>query len=297
MQVGRWHEGLWELRIQDSSPSTDTNLALGYQGATSKPKLAFRLLYKLLERELDINEVLGALLVGESLYLAASEGNDSMVDALIEAGANANTVTDVSSETPLHAAAAGGHLSVARTLLDNGASVGEILYLAASEGNDSMVDTLIKAGANANTVTDVSSGTPLHAAAAGGHLSVARILLENGASVVLETKLGHTPLHIAAAANRLKVVQMLLEHGANPKATAKDGSIPLHKAQAAGHSDVMQLLESDVNANANANAAAKGEYAPQHAAAAEGDDGHGSMGRDDRYHALPLLGNKRRKIG
>ncbi len=62
--------------------------------------------------------------------------------------------------------------------------------------------------------------TPLHEATAEWHRKVVQLLLENGAHVNAETKLGETPVHKAAIWGRQEVVQLLLERGAD--ATEED---------------------------------------------------------------------------
>ncbi len=53
------------------------------------------------------------------------------------------------------------------------------LYLAALEGQEAAVNLLLDNGALVN-ITETGLNTPLHAAAAGGHVGIAALLLERG---------------------------------------------------------------------------------------------------------------------
>ncbi len=68
--------------------------------------------------------------------------------------------------------------------------------------------------------------TPLHEAAAMGHLEVARLLLERGADVNAKNKHGFTPLHFAAGIGHTDVAKLLLEHGADVNAKDEHGRTP-----------------------------------------------------------------------
>lgn len=71
--------------------------------------------------------------------------------------------------------------------------------------------------------------TFFHAAAGYNHVSVARVLIENGAKVNAKTKFagtsnytwsphfGETPLHLAVLLGGADMVNLLLEAGADPK--------------------------------------------------------------------------------
>ena len=62
---------------------------------------------------------------------------------------------------------------------------------------------------------ECSMGTALHAACAGGHLSVVHILLQVGANMDVLDREQNTPLMLAAVANHSAVVKYLVKAGAN----------------------------------------------------------------------------------
>jgi len=80
--------------------------------------------------------------------------------------------------------------------------------------------------------------TPLHMAAAGYRVEIAKLLLAVGADVNAAGKLRHaTPLHYAADGNperdaqrQIAMIRLLLEAGADIQAQDKNGATPLHRA-------------------------------------------------------------------
>jgi ankyrin repeat protein len=83
------------------------------------------------------------------------------------------------------------------------------------------VELLLKLGADANAVNHAGE-TPLHCAAATGHLLSLKLLLEAGAKTEAADYNGATPLLLAAWHCRSAHLQMLLEAGANTAARTDD---------------------------------------------------------------------------
>ncbi len=73
--------------------------------------------------------------------------------------------------------------------------------------------------------------TPLHLAAAGGHLEAARLLLDNRAPVSACSRTRTTPLHEAVERSHVDVVALLLERGADPTVKNTGYGTPLQAAQ------------------------------------------------------------------
>ncbi|KAH8982508.1 ankyrin repeat-containing domain protein, partial [Lactarius akahatsu] len=94
---------------------------------------------------------------------------------------------------------------------------------------------------------------PLVAALHGGHIRVAELLFQHGASVEVQGRFARTPLHRAVEwSNDVAVgaVQFLLEHGADANARQQDLSTPLHLGAARGYFEVAHMLlhrGADVN--------------------------------------------------
>lgn len=94
---------------------------------------------------------------------------------------------------------------------------------------------------NAHNATG-NGGTPLHAAAEKGYVSVTEYLLANHADVNAKDNQGLTPLHIAARNGHKRLCEMLLAAGANVNAADNDGYTPLHLAAIKGYLSVAETL-------------------------------------------------------
>ena len=118
-----------------------------------------------------------------SLHLASFFGQVDCVQVMLELGASvkmrsANTM----GNTPLHAAAAGGHREVCAVLLSHNAEV---------------------------NAEQASQYTALHSAAANGSEELVRLLLAHEANPTAKSEKGETPLDMARARNHSSVVALL----------------------------------------------------------------------------------------
>lgn len=116
------------------------------------------------------------------------------------------------------------------------------LHLAAFFGKEEAARILLESGARVGTYTrNPFANQPLHAAAAGRHVGICRLLLAAGADVNSMQHGGFTPLHEAAQHGDDEMVELFLSAGADPSAVA-DGGTPADLAEAAGHRDVAARL-------------------------------------------------------
>ena len=76
------------------------------------------------------------------------------------------------------------------------------LVLAAHQGHKIICEELLNKGANVNHSRNDKTTTALHAAICGGHSTIVRLLLENGANPLAQTQLGETAISIARRDNR-----------------------------------------------------------------------------------------------
>eukprot|EP00933_Yihiella_yeosuensis_P043306 TRINITY_DN3804_c1_g2_i1.p1 TRINITY_DN3804_c1_g2~~TRINITY_DN3804_c1_g2_i1.p1 ORF type:complete len:347 (-),score=57.00 TRINITY_DN3804_c1_g2_i1:42-1082(-) len=172
-----------------------------------------------------------------ALYLAARNGDDSIVAALLRGGADVDLPTkDANSATPLYIASHEGRLEVACRLCKAGAKVNVAtpegatpLYIAAHKGHLEIVKVLCQAGASLNQST-LNGMTPLHVAARKGRLEIVIFLSEASANLNLMMCNGTTPLHLAARQGHLAIVDHLCKAGADRDLASKSGSTALHIA-------------------------------------------------------------------
>jgi ankyrin repeat protein len=117
------------------------------------------------------------------------------------------------------------------------------LHLAAFFGKPEVTRILLDEGAHVDTyTTNAFANQPLHAAAAGRHIEVCRLLVAAGADVNATQHGGYTPLHEAAQHGDDEMVELFLSAGADPTISVEDGGTPADLADAAGHVDVAHRL-------------------------------------------------------
>jgi ankyrin repeat protein len=188
------------------------------------------------------------------LMLAARVGDANLAAVLLEHGAAAGARDAHFGQTALMIAAREGHLETVRVLLEAGAPVDAQTtpeapprFIPPSESPEGLSRGagIIRAGwpeGRGKRYPAGGSKTALLYATRGGHLELARSLIENGANLELADGNGVTPL-ISAIANasiirvnatgtseHLKVAQLLLDAGADVNATDWYGETPLWAA-------------------------------------------------------------------
>lgn len=210
-----------------------------------------------------------------ALHIAASEGHDEIVAALLRGGACGNE-EDESRRTPLCMAARGGHLPVVKILLKAGGepdarSVGgeskSALDHAASRGHVPMIKSLLVDG-GADVNAHHGGRSALHFAALNDRPRAVAALVEAGAEtetktladgyavaeeynaaattttagggsaaiITVDRRSGSTPLLFAASGARCQAMAALLQRGAAVNARDDGGHTPLHLVCAASAS-------------------------------------------------------------
>jgi ankyrin repeat protein len=151
------------------------------------------------------------------------------------------------------------------------------LHFVAQEGNYPLAKLLVENGATIDSLDD-RKYTPLHCAVTKGSLEITKLLIENGANIGALTynyrDWGETPLHLAAAHGHTHIVEYLLEKGADIEAKMKYGyGRVINLAVYCGHLDTVKLL---VERGAKLETSF---YAVYHTA-------HPSYRKDPDFHAL-----------
>jgi hypothetical protein len=205
----------------------------------------------------------------KGLLAAAAAGTADRIRTLMAQGADPMS-RDSTGRTPLHLAAAAGHVEAVRALLastppspapvEADVTSGRPLSLFSAEYDTQRKTSTGDAGSgpplDAHPVplsfdaylarhrslgaTDAQGRTPLHLAAGAGHVEVIRLLCENGATVDAADERGATPLHLASVFGRTDAVAALLAGGAYPNTRTHLGCTALELAAAGPTRQLLQ---------------------------------------------------------
>jgi len=188
-----------------------------------------------------------------------------IAELLIEKGADVN-VKDRKGRTPLDFAVTGKRAETEELIRKNGGERGEYkmtIYQAANIGDLETVEKLLESGTDVNQ-KNRQGYTPLMAA---GTKEIAEFLISKGASVNESTIFG-TALHEAVNSRRYEVAKVLLENGASVDAKTNVGKTPLDMAIKWKQKKIANLLRKHASKTGEELKAAK---EPIHAAARQGD--------------------------
>ena len=209
-----------------------------------------------------------------ALHLACSKGDEdpSIVNLLLEHGAEPNTARPSDGLTPIYIAVVRGHEAKVESLLSKGAdpnwSQAEhgITPLAAAAINQQhsvtarTINLLLQHKANPN-IPDERGRTPLMSAIVSEFHEAVEILITAGADVNAQEKSGMRPLHFAVTRDQIEDVQALLAAHADPNAAdPENGATPLHAAAMKGAESCAKAL---IDAGADVTATIQGEGVPQ----------------------------------
>ncbi|KAF4766048.1 hypothetical protein HAV15_010340 [Penicillium sp. str.  len=248
--------GLAELLLQSGA---EVNIQAGVYGTALHAACRsgnMLLVQRLLHSEADVKLTGGDYCT--VLQAASRDGYDDIVHLLLQRGADVN-IQGGTFENALRAATVGGHHRVVEMLCAAEAKVDKCLELACLGGHQAVAEVLLAHGSD---LMGPSCGfhTPLQAAMAGRHHSLARWLLEKGAKATDSKGMWGTNLQLAALAGEAELVGIFLGHGADPweknnllevdviknfgvtLPTGKYPTYPIVFAAAGGHSQVVMLL-------------------------------------------------------
>lgn len=186
------------------------------------------------------------------LILAAALGKTAMVKMLHEHGSDLFQKTST-GESVLMQATRGGFTELCLYLLQNGLSPYEedllgqtAFHIACSFGYMACLELFVKEnGLDKSVLTKQaeSIGTPLAAAAAGGHLELVRSLVVAGASLDGRQIRYGTPLTAACVSGRKEVVEFLLEKGAAVNSPGMTFASAIEAAKQFHQNDIVNILE------------------------------------------------------
>jgi ankyrin repeat protein len=212
------------------------------------------------------------------LYIAASQGQYTICELLIDRGAKVNTICN--KHTALYQAVRSENQNLVELLLDRGAKINlssHVLHEAVDKGNIEIVNLLINRGAKINNRHSLPfRETPLHLAIKKGNINLVKLLLSKGANPNLKTffppmtaiqlatkypeivqllkSYGATvdfAVFNAASSGDFEAIKEYIAEGGNVNATYQNETTLLHCAASRGHNNIVQLLiDNDANVNA-----------------------------------------------
>ncbi|XP_023313752.1 serine/threonine-protein phosphatase 6 regulatory ankyrin repeat subunit B-like [Trichogramma pretiosum] len=195
-------------------------------------------------------------------HAACMSGCDDVVEKFLEAGQQPDCVWPKAGDSPLHMALAGGHGSVARSLVTRGADPNlankagstPLHVVCKSYRDDGLLEMFFEINGERNQTVrvdaqDEQGQTPLHFALLWGNKSAVESLLRKGADPNLANKAGLTALHIHCdRVDDDRFAETMLETSRDMNRTlrvdARDasGNTPLQTAVARGHEKMIGFL-------------------------------------------------------
>lgn len=189
----------------------------------------------------------GAILAPKALHVAATAGNNAVLDVLIATGMSVSEKGDGGAQA-MHVAAQAGKSDVVKLLLSHKASPeatdahgAGVLHYAAKGGSESVIKELLAANASMASIDREGAGV-LHHAVENGHLHLVRPLLAAKATIDATDYKGAGVLHYAARtkneAGAAPLIRLLMAENAAINGVAHDmingvdfeGKTPLHEA-------------------------------------------------------------------
>lgn len=125
--------------------------------------------------------------------------------------------------------------------LKGGSKYDTRLLEAALSGKTSVIDNLLKKGANPSCSNRDTGDTPLHLSAQQGHVEVIEKLVKLADRAVKNSS-GYTPLHVAVMSKQHDAAEALLVAEANPNERTLSNETPLHLAAACLDLKMIEML-------------------------------------------------------
>ncbi|KAK4257354.1 hypothetical protein QN277_006952 [Acacia crassicarpa] len=185
------------------------------------------LLHQLLNRGLDPNESDNK--GRTALHIAACKGSLDNVMVLLDHGAYPN-IRDYDGNVPLWEAIVGGHESVSKLLVENGANlecgdVGRFACIAAEQNNLNLLKDILKHGGDVSLPRHYDGITALHIAVCEGNIEIVKFLLEQGADVDQPDRNGWKPRALADQQGH-EEIKAIFQSIVEPKAPIPANSTP-----------------------------------------------------------------------
>lgn len=192
------------------------------------------------------------------LHCAVCQGNDEMVEFLLNSGVDGN-VASRDGSTALHVATQHGQRRAMKLLLSqpvnaqiaNHKGMRSLQLAVGTAANEATVPLLVKHRAGMNNRNLVTGDTALHLAVEWRRPRIILFLLEKGAALNMNNEDGLTPLQLAAKIDNCEAISLLLQQGTQVEARSLLGLTALQIAAQKKHwiaFDLLVIGGADINA-------------------------------------------------
>jgi ankyrin repeat protein len=187
--------------------------------------------------------LLAAEAVEVPLSMAAEQGDEKVVKALLDAGADPNAAHRTQLR-PLIAATKGRHAGVVALLIEAGAdpNPGSPIFIAVHHGDEGIIGSILSAGGRLDlTCTYGHDEKPLALAAVqskGNQLAILKLLLDAGVDPNAGHRVGVTALMHACEEGNHPVVRLLLDTAGIDIQRRRNGLTAADYARRGGHGSI-----------------------------------------------------------
>ena len=222
-------------RIDPRVPLAEWRASLTSQALKAASQNDVWTLRRLHQEQMDLQQ--GDYDQRSPMHIAAAEGHIKIVEFLLNSGVDPNQ-PDRWGGTPLEDAQLGNHTEVIELLKSHNAIQGQSKHVSSEGETDSTTD-----------YADVDAVIELLWAAADGDMHGLRRLVACSVPINAIDYDGRTALHVAAAEGKIKAVKYLLAHGHHLNVRDRWGSTPLDEARREQRDEVVSFLEAKTSAS------------------------------------------------
>ncbi|XP_076027422.1 transient receptor potential cation channel subfamily A member 1b [Genypterus blacodes] len=186
-----------------------------------------------------------------NIFELAERGELTLLENLVRKSPEVLSEKDECGASPLHRAAAGGHVTLIQFItsvidsqdVNSCDGQGNVpLHSAVEKNKVESCRALLDLGANPNVLNSALL-SPLHLAVSLRHNSLVELLvLYNSTDSNLQGDLGNTPVMLACSINNFEALTILVKHGAKLCTQNKLGHFAVHTAAFAGAKKAMEVI-------------------------------------------------------
>ena len=186
-----------------------------------------------------------------AVHIAVRRGHREALKVICDSGSNLN-IKAPAGWSAMHIAIAKGTMEGIKMLIAAGADINAagpqgwgVLHLACNLGRRDFVEVLLNHRGTTAEVQTESGATALYVAAQNGSTAIANLLYDRALASKSD---GWTPIHVAAAFGHLEMVKLLVANKTDLTVVNSDGNTPLFVAVQNQKTEVVNFLVKNTNA-------------------------------------------------